>query len=196
MLLCGESSGGWVSLQSLIAGLVPRHRIAALVLQFPMLDVGDRHFTEDYEKNMYAGKVGTVPHSVLADHIASLKGDEVVTEATPPERLELALSVLQQGRIRALIGGDESMLPLEALKGGKAELPPTWVYHGNEDDVVPKSGTEKFVAIMREHYPAVEVLEQYPSGNHGFDVGYKDPLLDEEWIREGEEFIGKFWPAK
>jgi hypothetical protein len=43
---------------------------------------------------------------------------------------------------------------------------------------------------LRELYPDTPALLSVRAGDHGFDV---DMTGEEEWIREGCEFVRKFW---
>jgi acetyl esterase/lipase len=193
MLVTGESAGGWLALQS---ALLPasRKRIAAVISHYPMIDMRDRYYTEDYEKQIFTPVAPQLPQNILRDYRANLKGGEVVSSGVPPDSVPLVISALQQGRFAELFGGDSSLYPIEALES-VTDLPPTWVLHGTGDTVIPVEGSHKYEKRLREKLPDAKLHVSYRTGDHGFD---NDPsvTLDTDWIKQGVEFVEQFWPKK
>ena len=48
-----------------------------------------------------------------------------------------------------------------------------------------------FVTKLKEVLPDVPVMLSLQSGDHGFEVMHS---ADDEWVREGLNFVAKFWP--
>ena len=193
ILVTGESAGGWLALQS---SLLPasREKIAAVISQYPMIDLRDRYWTDDYEKQIFTPGAPQLPKSILADYVSNLKGGEVVASAVPPDRVPLVISSLQQGRFSEFFGQDRSLYPIEVLDG-VTDLPPTWLLHGTGDTVVPVEGSYKYEKALKEKLPSAKLHVSYQPGDHGFD---NDPSvsLQSEWVKEGVKFIEKSWPKK
>lgn len=199
VLVTGGSAGGYLAVQSALTGLPEEQSgaIKAVIAQYPMLDMRDRWWTEEYEKNLFSAGPN-LPKHLLADYMAKLKGDEVVTSRIPPAGEMLSASIIQQGLFPKYLGTATELYPLEVLehraKAGE-RVPPMWIFHGRDDDVVPVQGTEAFVKLWKEVLPGKEeeLHVNYESGSHGFDDA---ATLETPWIKTGLEFIEKFWPAQ
>lgn len=193
ILVTGESAGGWLALQS---ALLPasRAKISAVISHYPMIDMRDRYWTEDYEKQIFTPVAPQLPKNILAEYVANLKGGEIVTSAVPPDRVPLVISSLQQGRFGEFFGQDSILYPIETLDQ-VAELPPIWLLHGTGDTVVPIEGSHKFEKTLQEKLPNARLHVSYQPGDHGFD---NDPTvsLQSEWIKEGVDFIEQSWPKE
>lgn len=193
ILVTGESAGGWLALQS---ALLPasREKIAGVISHYPMIDMRDRYWTEDYEKQIFTPVAPQLPRNILQDYVDGLKGGEVLSSATPPDRVPLVISSLQQGRLGRFLGDDSSLYPIEVLDSVN-DLPPTWILHGTGDTVVPIAGTYKYEKALREKLPNTKLHVSYQPGDHGFD---NDPSvsLNTDWVKEGVAFIEQFWPSK
>ena len=193
ILVTGESAGGWLALQS---ALLPESRkvISAVISRYPMIDMRDRYWTEDYEKQIFHPPAPQLPQNILRDYLTNLKGNEVVSSGVPPDRVPLVISVMQQGRYPDLMGEDSSLYPIEVLDT-VTDLPPTWLFHGTEDKVVPVEGSYKYEKRLREKLPSAKLHVSYRPADHGFD---NDPsvTLDTDWVKEGVQFVEQFWPKK
>ena len=44
---------------------------------------------------------------------------------------------------------------------------------------------------MKQVLPHVPVLLSLQPGDHGFEVTH---IVEDEWVQEGFEFVGKYWP--
>ncbi|KAK6435315.1 hypothetical protein LTR95_008497 [Oleoguttula sp. CCFEE 5521] len=199
ILVTGGSAGGYLSIQSGLLDLpeTQRKAIKVIISQYPMLDMRDRWWTEDYEKNIFSAGPNPPKH-LLADHLASLKGDEVVTERIPPKDEWMGGSIIGEGLYPKFLGTATELYPLEVLTQRAKEgvrVPPTWVFHGTEDDVVPIEGTHKFVELWKESLPGKEgdLFVNYEPGGHGFDA---ECTVETEWVKKGLEFTGQYWPTK
>ena len=191
LLVTGESAGGWLAVQSSLLP-APRERISAVISHYPMIDMRNGHYTEDYEKTLFDPPAPQLDRSILRNYIENLKGDEVATSGIPPERVPLVVSAMQQGAFGKLFGGDSSLYPIEMLDQVN-ELPPTWILHGKEDNVVPVAGTQNYVDKLKEKLPDTKVHVSYRPGMHGFD-NHPAATLEDDWVKEGLEFIGPYWP--
>ena len=192
ILVTGESAGGWLALQS---ALLPTSRkmVSAVISHYPMIDMRDPYYTGDYEKQIFTPVAPQQPRHILSDYLANLKPGQVVTSGTPPDRVPLVVSSVQQGSFGKLFGDDSILYPLEVLDN-VTELPPTWILHGKGDTVIPIEGSYKYEKKLREKLPSAKLHVSYQPGDHGFD---NDPAisLNTEWVKEGVEFIEQFWPS-
>jgi acetyl esterase/lipase len=195
VLVAGESAGGYLSIQSALgsSGGLARASIAT----YPVLDVGSRFYTEEYEK-VVLGRP-TVPKDVFASHVAAVEEDakngkkRVVTSATPPDRLPFALSVVQQGLYRKLLGEEKFLYPLERVDDvGGQDVPPILIIHGSEDSAVPVEGSEKWVEKAGTKFGDEKVALIVQPGEHGFDT---DPsvTLETPWLKDGLVRITEAW---
>jgi len=50
-----------------------------------------------------------------------------------------------------------------------------------------------FVEGLKESLPDVPVLLTLRAGDHAFEVKYS---VDDEWVQEGFEFVGRYWPTR
>ena len=193
ILVTGESAGGLLALQS---ALLPasKEKIAAVISHYPMIDMRDRYWTEDYEKQIFTPVAPQLPKNVLADYVSNLKGSEVVASAVPPDRVPLVISSLQQGRFSEFFGQDSSLYPIEVLDD-VTDLPPTWLLHGTGDSVVPVEGSYRYEKALKDKLPDAKLHVSYRPGDHGFDND-ASVSLQTDWVSEGVQFIEKFWPKK
>jgi len=62
---------------------------------------------------------------------------------------------------------------------------------GDEDVIIPKPATDEMVERIAREKPGAVVKYTVQPGGHGFD-GLN--TLEDEWVREGVEFVRKYWP--
>lgn len=142
---------------------------------------------------------------LLAEAIASMTTGRAreVWGADPEGRLGLEYA-LQQARNRAERscgpgrgrgrGADVRGVGEEGEEGRKGKLPPIWVVQGTEDTVVPKDGTDEMVLRLREEGPeGTEVRYTVREGGHGFDIPLRLGEGEEDWVKEGVEWVKGFW---
>ncbi|KIW65576.1 hypothetical protein PV04_07822 [Phialophora macrospora] len=195
VLVTGESAGGYLSIQSALGssgGLA-----SASIATYPVLDVGSPFYTEEYEKVVLGAP--TVPRDVFAGHVAAVEEDakngkkRVVTSATPPDRLPFALSIVQQGLYRTLLGEEKILYPLERIDDVEArDVPPILIIHGREDSAVPVDGSEKWVKKAREKFGDGKVALIVQPGEHGFDTN-PTVTLETPWLKDGLVRITEAW---
>lgn len=191
ILVTGESAGGWLALQS---GLHAPERIKAVIAHYPMIDMRDAHYTSDYEKKLFDPPIPQLDRSILADFMANLTGNEVVTSAIPPARSEIFASMLQQGSFGGFFGDDAVLYPIEVLET-VYRVPPTWILHGRQDSVIPAAGTHKYAEALKAKLPDARLHLSYRDGDHGFD-NEPPATLGEDWVKEGVEFVTQYWPKR
>jgi len=153
-----------------------------------MIDLKIPFFTQAYEKNMVG--YPTPPGNAIETHMSSLRGEEIVSSAASPDRMDLAISVIQQGKFVEMIGDDTNLFPMERLDLVK-EIPPMFIIHGKNDSIVPYRSSEAFVEKMRNIHPRVKVFYNAVLGcDHRPDLKAN---LNTPWLKEGLDFITPFW---
>jgi hypothetical protein len=154
----------------------------------PMIDLKIPFFTQAYEKNMVG--YPTLPGNAIETHMSSLKRGDIVSSATPPDRMDLAISVIRQGKFVEMIGDDTNLFPMERLDLVK-EIPSMLIIHCKNDLIIPYRSSEAFVEKMRSTHPRVKVLHKaVPGCEHRLDLKAD---LDTPWLKEGLDFITPFW---
>lgn len=77
------------------------------------------------------------------------------------------------------------------LDGATADMPPTFIYHTTNDDLVPVEGSVRFYSRLIELGVSAE-MHLFANGRHGTGLGGSDPALNlwpealEEWMRAQE----------
>jgi alpha-beta hydrolase superfamily lysophospholipase len=141
------SIGGYLAIQPALTHI---GKVKAMIGVSLMIDLKIPFFTQVYEKNMVG--YPTLPENAIETHMSSLKGRKIVPSATPPDRMDLAISVIQQGKIVEMIENDTNLLPMERLDLVK-DIPPMFLIHGKNDSIVPYRSSEAFVEKMRNTHP-------------------------------------------
>jgi acetyl esterase/lipase len=200
VLVAGESAGGYLSVQSALAwtgAMPPNVAVKACIATYPILDVSAKFYTESYEKGIFGGK--NLPATILATHLADIEADaksgnrRVVSDVTPPARLPLALSIVQQGKYLEFLGEERSLNPMVRLEDVKAQdVPPVLIIHGRDDSAVPTEGSHKFVEKAREALGEGRVELVVRPGEHGFDTD-ASVRLETDWLRDALGRITEAW---
>jgi acetyl esterase/lipase len=198
-----DNLGGYLAIQSLLSEYT---RPRALITMYPMLDLKSEYYTRAFEKPIVG--VPDIPNEVIdqslsrSASLSSNEGSAVITEADPPDRLALALAMVQNGRVLEFLGvgnkddDDHRLFPLERLaQKGSGSItpplfPPTLILHGSEDTAVPVSGTRKFVETLRNVDPSCDLRVIIRPGDHGFDAG---ATLETPWLADALEFVSRAW---
>ncbi|MCJ1403211.1 hypothetical protein MMC11_006434 [Xylographa trunciseda] len=187
ILVAGDSGGAYLAVQSALTQ--PTNSFKAIVGLYPELDLDSDFFTKKYEKSPFG--MPMVPEAVLDTHVNAMEKGVVVSSAIPPARLELALSMVQNGRVLEFLGSDETLLPVEMV--GKVDsMPPVLILHGKDDSAVPVEGSERFVRAFKKKHPSTPVRLDVQPGDHGFD---SEATLDTPWLKEDVKFIMEHWLA-
>ena len=185
ILVIGDSAGGWAAIQSAL--VQPRGHIKALIALYPQVDMRDDHFTRKYEKSLFHQPM--LPSSIVDDHLAATAKDAVVSSATPMDRIELACSIVQNGRMLEFLGDDPGLFPIEAVEK-VGWFPPILILHGIEDTAVPTVGSKRFVEALKKSCPRTPVRLTLRPGDHGFDEGV---TLETEWFKPDVRFVVEHW---
>lgn len=158
-----------------------------------MLDLRSKFYTESYSKPIV--HVPNVPTSVLIDHLTN-NTEAWITAADPPDRLELAFCIVQNGLFLDILGAeDKSLFPMDRIEdlqsaGKRIRLPPMFILHGEQDSAVPVEGSRRFVRFLRRISPDTSVVLYTQDGDHGFDAG---ATLETPWLRDGLVRISAAW---
>lgn len=200
ILVTGESAGGWLALQSAFAHPA---RVCAVLGVFPMLDLGDEHFSRrragagasNEDKAGIMG-LGTLLDEAIVDaYVAAAQQAprRVVSSVSPPERMELSLAAFQHGRVGELLGAERALYPLwrvEELGRAGVRLPPLLIVHGADDSVVPVEGSRRFVRAWKTWQPLSRVRLVLRPGEHGFEAGAR---AEEKWLGDALEWVADAW---
>lgn len=190
ILITGESAGGYMAVQSILLG--ESKGVKAVIAHYPMIDLKDAWYSEPGEK-VICGQTPSFPKGWLDQQLeTAAKSAKPVTERIPKDgEPDFFVATLLEGRYTEILGSDSSLYPLENLKRIKKQgetLTPIWMFHGDEDTIIPMAGTLKFVKEAQE-----SVYESIiPGAEHGFDddsVG-----LDTNWVVEGRQWLKTYWP--
>ena len=187
VLVEGDSTGGWLAMQSAI--MQPAGSIKAVIGLYPQLDMRDPFFTTKYEKLMFG--MPMLPTEIVDAHVKAMAPGAVVTSAYLPSRLDLACSMVQNGRVVEFLG-DAKELFLVEMVAQVDHMPAVLILHGKEDTAVPVGGSERFVKALKERLPESAVRLDVRPGEHGFDG---DATIGEQWLKEDVDFITGYWLA-
>ncbi|PLB49689.1 alpha/beta-hydrolase [Aspergillus steynii IBT 23096] len=194
ILVVGESAGGYLATQLAIS--YP-YQIRALIAAYPMVDLQSRFYTEAFSKPIVG--VPNVPEEMIDKHLAMIaatgKSRVICTAANPPDRVELAFSIVQNGRFLEFFGTDRSLFPMvriedELKRNPGFQLPPMFILHGEQDSAVPVDGSRKFVQFLQKNMPDTQVILHTEDGDHGFDAL---ATLDMPWLKSALAMISKEW---
>ncbi|KAM0713401.1 hypothetical protein Q7P37_010363 [Cladosporium fusiforme] len=186
VLVCGESAGGWLALQSgFIQGPA---KIRAIISQYPMIDMRSDHWTVPGPDKYLQGAAFVDPERLKVYYEP---GEQIVTSRIPPIGGEIYHSLVQRGLYGKAFGDDALLYPMESLEQGHS-LPPLWLLHGSADTIVPPDGSTRFAEILRQGGNSPVNFTIIQGEEHLFDV---DTGIDEDWVQDGLAFIGKYWPA-
>lgn len=184
LLVSGDSAGGYMALQS---GLTrPKGEIKALLAQYPMTDILRRTIADKVVG------MDIPPRSFVDDFIATMKPGDIISSATPPERLQLSFALAAHGRYEEFFGKGKHLWPITAVEGAKS-LPPTLIIHGEQDTAVSIEDSRSFVKKVGELLPGTEVRLEVRDGEHGFDAAMKED--EETWLKEGLKWLEEKWLA-
>ncbi|KAH7030066.1 Alpha/Beta hydrolase protein [Macrophomina phaseolina] len=190
IMVSGESAGGWLALQS---AFMHPGQIKAILGIFPMLDLGDDHFTHGGRKS----SIGMLlDNAIVDDYVTSAQThpDRVVSSIMPPERMDFSVALFQHGRVGELLGRSRVLYPLELLEEvGRAgtRLPPLLIVHGTDDTVVPVEGSVRFAREWETWQRDSAVRLVLRPGEHGFEG--KARAEEESWLREVLEWVADRW---
>jgi acetyl esterase/lipase len=135
----GESAGGYLALQS--AFLFPEMAIRLVMAQYPTLDISDPKF--------HSGPSQTPSKASLVDeYLKRLEPGAIRLSSPFPEKLELMMAILDEGRLPGLLGHDERMVLSTSMERSK-RLPAIWIVQGKNDQLV--SSERSFLCHTPDH---------------------------------------------
>ncbi|KAJ9144981.1 Alpha/beta hydrolase fold-3 [Pleurostoma richardsiae] len=179
--VCGESAGGYLSLQSAL--LFPQAKIRIVMAQFPSMYPD----LEAYNPRLECATAEE--DKLLTDYMVTHKG-EIRIGSKFPWRTDLMSGMFNTGRHREMLGDDPRLTLGHPLRLSKT-IPPVWIAQGVDDSITPKPGTDQMVDMIRDVHPEVPLLYSIQPGDHGFDRGHG---LSEPWVAEAMAFVRKYWP--
>ena len=187
VLVVGDSAGGWLAMQSALTQ--PAGSIKAVIGLYPELDLRDDFFNRKFEKHLFGTPM--LPSEIVDEHVAAMAPGAVVTSAYLPSRLDIACSMVQNGRVVEFLGESKELFPAEMVALVES-MPAVLIVHGREDPVVPVVGSERFVEALKKKLPRSAVRLDIRPGAHGFDG---DATMEEKWLKEDVKFITEYWLA-
>ena len=187
VLVVGDSSGGWLAMQSAITQ--PAGSIKAVIGLYPQLDMRDDFYNTKFEKQLLG--MPMLPSEIVDEHVTAMAPGAVVTSVNGPSRLDIACSMLQNGRVVEFLGEAKELFPVEMVALVDS-MPAVLIAHGSEDTVVPVAGSQRFVEVLKRRLPDSVVKLDIRPGDHGFDG---DATIEEAWLKEDLDFITGYWLA-
>ncbi|KAE8423109.1 putative polyketide synthase [Aspergillus pseudocaelatus] len=190
--LHGESSGGWLAVQSCLR--YPEARIKCVITSSASLDSQIPYLTIPGPKSI----MGQPPiparqaELTIRKYIRGIVPGAIRTATEPTESWHLFICMIQQGYYSRMFNTPHHEdLDIMKAVSGIDDICPIWLMHGTEDTLVPSECSSNFAYKMKKLKPDVPVLLTLRPGEHGFD---KACSMQEEWIEEGISFVGKYWP--
>ena len=165
----------------------PAGSINAVIGLYPQLDMRDSYYNSKFEKHPFG--MPMLPNEIVDMHVAAKTA--VVTSAYPPSRLDIACSMVQNGRVVEFLGDSKELFPIEMVALVE-KMPAILIVHGREDSAIPVIGSERFVEALKKKLTGNAVKLDVRPGDHGFDG---DATIEEDWLKEDVEFITGYWLA-
>lgn len=174
--------------------------VRGLICCYPMLDIEDLFYNTAFSKRIMA--VPDRDPGILEEHLDAMRSEKHAsrpTEATPPDRLALSFAIVQQGRYLDFLGSrNPRLFPMRRIQdlhdadgeGRGRNLPPMFLFHGQQDSAVPCAGTVAFEKQMRMLRPEARMRVCFQPGDHGFDAEAK---LETPWLRDGMADVVEAW---
>lgn len=177
----GESAGGTIAIVSALTQ--PPGFIKAVIATYPFITLSPKR-----TKPIFGAPV--LPTSVLQDHLDSIQPGKIITEAIPPERINIAIAIAQQELFPRYYGTDEGHDAFKLLEKA-SDIPYTFILHGTEDSAVPVDGSIEWVAAAKNNTGQGKVKLHLEQGaEHGFDG---ETPLETPWLQEGLKVITENW---
>lgn len=190
ILTAGDSAGGYLSL---MIGLLHPDKVRSCTAAYPAYDLEDPHFLEG-SKGPTLG-VGPLPYSIVEEHLKKVREGtlpSIVSDDSRCERGELMFALTHAGLTKHLIDPDKRYLfPSYQMDDG-ARFPRggVFVWHGQDDTVVPATGSIRLKEKVEKLDPSLEFRLALRPGEHGFD---HEANIEEQWMAEGLEKVVKSW---
>lgn len=134
---CGESAGGYLSVQSAL--MFPHSNIKVMISIAGPLNADVPHFKVPRPRTL----MGSRPppprqaEATIRDYLKNMKPGAIRTGCEPSEMWELAMCVFQQAYLPRFFGvKGNPVLDLMATLDRVKTMPPIWVIHGEQDTMV------------------------------------------------------------
>ncbi|KAI0123371.1 putative polyketide synthase [Xylariales sp. AK1849] len=190
---CGESVGGWLSIQSAL--LFPTEsRIRAIISSSAPIHANIPHFTVPKPRTIMGSRPppSRQAEGMIRSYLKHMQPGTVRAGCDPSEMWELVMCIMQQAWLPRLMSAktDNRLDVMENLdKADKA--PPMWIIHGLQDSFAPPICSTEFANKVATVRPDIPLLLTLQPGDHMFDAYMS---IDEGWIRDGCKFLSKYWP--
>ncbi|KAI1379834.1 putative polyketide synthase [Hypoxylon crocopeplum] len=192
ILCCGQSSGGWLSVQSAI--LCPQSNIKAIISISAPLNADVPQLTVPAPRTIMGTPARSPGQAAAAirSYKKSIRPGAVRTVGDPTEMWDMVLSVAQQGALARFLGTKEDKR-LDIMSGFDKvdKMPPIWAIHGQGDTIIPAICSLDFVVKLEKTLAGTPVHLTLESGDHSFDVGMH---IGTSWVQKGCKFIEEWWP--
>ena len=162
----------------------PPGLIKAVIAGYPMTDLASSWYTTASSTKSPKGAL-QMNISIFKSHIAAMEPGKIITNDLPTKRIPLAITILQHGLYRHLLGNSDSLYPLKLVdaKKGDEKVPFLFFYHGKVDSFVPCEQTEEFLRRWIRKFGTGSAVGIFVEGqDHGFD---QHATLDTPWLRGG-----------
>ncbi|PQE28578.1 Alpha beta hydrolase fold-1 protein [Rutstroemia sp. NJR-2017a WRK4] len=190
----GDSAGGFLSIWSSLSQ--GKEVVKAAIASYPMVDLRGKWYAEKDERKKPFGAA-----LVEEEVIQKYEGGKWVVAATPMDRVDLAVGLVQWGKWREVYerdgeGKDGFKLFLEdAMEGrGKGEVGWLFAFHGTGDSAVPWEETRDLVGRWGEKFGGDSVMGVWKEGlEHGFDDSVDEESEEGKWLKDGLVRFKKEW---
>ncbi|KAE8329431.1 putative polyketide synthase [Aspergillus sergii] len=189
--LHGESSGGWLAVQSCLK--YPEARIKCVITSSASLDSQIPYLTIPGPKRI----MGQSPiparqaEMTIRKYIRGIVPGAIRTATEPTALWYLLICMIQQGHYsRIFKTPHHEDLDIMKVLPGVDDVCPIWLMHGTGDTLVPAECSSNFARAMKKIKPDVPILLSLRPGEHGFD---KARTMEEGWIQEGISFVERYW---
>ncbi|KAM3068900.1 hypothetical protein ACMFMF_008866 [Clarireedia jacksonii] len=190
----GESAGGFLTIWSAL--FHGKDVVKAAIAAYPMVDLRGRWYAEKDERKRPFGA------EMLGEEVfRRYEGGKWLVGATPMNRVDLAVALVQWGRWREVYerdgeGKDGLKLFLEDLMEGRGKNEVGWLFafHGTGDSAVPWEETRDLVGRWEEKFGRDTVKGAWKEGSeHGFDGDVDEESDEGKWLKDGLDRFKKEW---
>ncbi|KAI9038593.1 alpha/beta-hydrolase [Aspergillus affinis] len=180
IMTAGESAGGYLSVQ---LSLNHPDAIKSCISEFPCIDLKSAPFTAQHSNPR-------APPSLVQDYLANKEDkNSILSSDITISRFPFAFSMMDNSRFLEFFGTDERLFPFERVSRG-AKIPPLFLIHGLDDDIVPVQGSRDFTALLQEKQPSAKVHLSTPPGGHGMHEPWSQ---NHDAMKEGLELVTRAW---
>ncbi|KAJ3021763.1 hypothetical protein HKX48_007838 [Thoreauomyces humboldtii] len=194
IVVTGGSAGGYMATQIGIA-----HPETTIIAGYPMFDLEEPHYTVQATAG-YWGQP-PVPREGIDKFLEGLEPGKVATERVGADAMAFAAGMMQQGRLGKYLGNDERVYPRRLLdkiiaSEGQRTHQKWFVFHGEDDTVVPTRESEKLVDRLGKVGAQIRYVTK--PGEHGFDnaldqaAALRGDWGDSGWLKEGLDWAFGF----